>query len=73
MKVSGVHRTLLLLGKVQLGTSHNDHRELIVEELFLRGIKVDSKALITEMKNSLIENEHPNKETDAVTKKFFPS
>ena len=41
--IKGVACTLLVLGKVQIGTTHNDQCELLIEELILRGILVDPK------------------------------
>ena len=71
MKISSVHYTRLLLGKVQLGTIHNDQRELLVEELFLCGIIVDKKVKIKAMKKSLIEHKYPDENTDKEEKKYF--
>lgn len=60
MEVDGVQYTPLLLGKVQLGNVTNVQRELIIEELLIRGISVDTKEKITKMKELLVNNEFPN-------------
>ena len=41
MVATGVDHTPLLLGKVQLDSIHNDQRELLIEELHVRGTHVD--------------------------------
>ena len=52
MQITGVNDTPMMEGKVQIGNVHNDQRELLIEELYLRGITVDPKEKITEIKNS---------------------
>ena len=47
---------LLFLGKVQLSTIHNAYHKLLIEELTLRGIKVDRKELIIKLKKLLVNN-----------------
>ena len=71
MSIACVEHAPLLLGKVQLGTVHNDQRDLVLEELSLRNIDVDVKEKITVMKKLLIENEHPNPTVDPNDKKCF--
>jgi len=68
---SGIEYTPLLLGKVQLGTVHNDQRELLIEELRLRGVEVNVKEKITVMKKMLLINEYPNSTADPNEMKFF--
>ena len=70
MKISGVERTPLLLSQVQIGTIHSTQRELLMEELMLRGLITNQKELITRLKKMLIDNEHPG-ETDANKKKHL--
>ena len=41
-----------------------------MEELFLRGIIIQLKELITKMKELLVNHEHPN-EKDVYVRKFF--
>ena len=72
MKITGVEYAPLLLGQVQIGTAHNDQRDLLIEELLLRGFTVDSKELITNMKKRLIEHEHPNTTDPKIAKYFYP-
>ena len=60
MMIKGVSCTLLVLGKVQIGTIHNDQRELLIEELFLRGIVVDPKEKIKALKEKITSNECQN-------------
>ena len=72
MKVSGVTYTPLLLGQVQIGTITNAQRELMIEELYLRGIVVGRKELITKMKSMLVQHEYPNLKCKAMKKYFFP-
>ena len=70
MKISGVEYTPLLLGQVQIGTNYSTQRELLMEELMLRGLIIDPKELITYLKKILIENEHLG-ETNANKKKYL--
>jgi len=57
---------------MQIGKITNAHRELLIEELYLRGIVVDKKELITRMKVMLINNKHPNSKNDEEKKYFNP-
>ena len=67
----GVDLTPLLLGKVQLGTIHNDQRETLIEELLCRDVSMERRTNITDLKKLLINNECPDKSADANDKKFF--
>ena len=49
---------------------HSSQRELLVEELIMRGINSEPKEQITKLKQKLIDNEHPNI-TNTNTKKYF--
>ena len=71
MSITGAEFTPLLLGKVQLGTVHNDQRDLMLEELRIRCVDADVKEKITVMKKRLIANEHHNPTTDPNDKKCF--
>lgn len=71
MMIKGVACTILVLGKVQIGTIHNDQRELLIEELFLRGIVVDPKEKIKVLKEKITSNECQNQVVDSETKKYF--
>ena len=57
MKVRGIDFTHLLLGEVQLGGTHNLQRELLTEELFLRGVVAPSNEKITVLKQCLLADE----------------
>ena len=70
MQITGVEYTPLLLGQVQIGNIHNTQRELLIEELMLRGLTVNPKELITWLKKMLVDNEYPGK-TDLNDKKYF--
>ena len=70
MKISSVEYTPLLLSQVQIGIIYSTQRELLMEELMLRGLILNPKELITRLKKMLIKNEHPG-ETDANKKKYF--
>ena len=50
---------------------HSDQHELLIEELHLRGITVDSKEKITEIKKQLINHKYTNTPCDTKDKKFF--
>lgn len=52
MQTTGANCAPMMEGKVQIGNAHNNQRELLIEELRLRGITVDPKEKITEIKNS---------------------
>ena len=56
----GVHYTPLLEGKVQIGNVTNAQRALLIEELLLRGITINSKEKITKIKEILFKDEYPN-------------
>ena len=71
INATGAEHAPLLLGKVQLGTAHDDQRDLLLEELRTRGVDADVKEKITVLKNVLIENEHPNPTTNTNDKKHF--
>ena len=66
----GVYYTPLLEGKVQIGNVINAQHALLIEELLLRGITVDSKEKITKIKEILLKDEYPN-DTKWKEKKFF--
>ena len=70
MKISSIEHVPLLLRQVQIGTMHSAQRELLIEELSLRGLIVNLKELITHLKKMLIEVEHLG-ETDPNKKKYF--
>ena len=72
MKIAGVERAPLPLGQVQIGTAHSNQRELLIEELKLRGFAVDGKELIANMKKRLVEHEHPSTADPKVKKHFYP-
>ena len=72
VRIAGANFTPLLVGKVQIGTITNIQRELIIEELFLRGMVVERKELIAKMKQLLVEHEHPNAKCEMTKKCFFP-
>ena len=40
---------------------YSSQRELLIEELLMRGLTVNLKDLITRLKKMLVENEHPEK------------
>ena len=71
VRITGAERVPLLLGKTQLGTAHNDQRELLLEKLALRRIDAYKKENITSLKKMLMENECPNTTTDPNHKKCF--
>ena len=71
MNVKGVNYTILLQEKVQIRTITNIQCELLIEELYLKGIIVHPKELITQMKEILISHEHPSPNSDVVAKKYF--
>ena len=50
---------------------HNDHRELLLEELRSRGMQVKNKEKVTVLKKLLINNECPNPTIDPNEKTFF--
>ena len=54
MKVRGIDCAPLLSGHVQIGKITNVQRELAIEELFLRGIVVNSKEQIAKMKAMIL-------------------
>ena len=70
VRISGVERVPLLLGQVQIGTTRSSQRELLIEELLMRGLTVNPKELMTRLKKMLVENECPEK-TDPNDKKCF--
>ena len=72
MKVSGATHAPLLLGNVQIGTITNIQRELMIEELHLRGVVVGRKERITKMKLLLVEHAHPDAKCEATKKHFYP-
>lgn len=70
MKISGIHFTPLLVGKVQIGTIHNIKRDLLIKELRLWNIDVDPNENITGLKK-VIEVEYAGKNVSAEDKKYF--
>ena len=50
MAITSIEYTPLLLGQVQISTMHSSQRELLVEELIMRGINSESKEQITKLK-----------------------
>jgi len=73
MQTKGVQYTLLLLGKVQVDNVHNDQRELLIEELFLQGINIESTEKIKTLKKFLLNNEYPDSNNTSCNKLFFYS
>ena len=71
MVATGIDYTPLLLGKVQLGSIHNDQRELLIEELHVWGTRVDRKERITVLKKLLIDDECKNSSIDPSQRKGF--
>ena len=71
IKISGAHFTPLLIGKAQLGLACNTQRELLLEELLLRGIAVDRKMSITKLKYILMNNEYPGDSDSWKLQNFF--
>ena len=71
MNITGMQCTPLILGKVQIGAVHNDQRDLIIEELFLRGISASEKEKIIVMKKLLIDDECEKLPAAAEEKKCF--
>ena len=72
MKISGVVRAPLLVCNVQIVAISNIQRELMIDELHLRGFIVGKKELITKMKSMLVENDHPNTKCETKKKCLFP-
>ena len=70
VKKTGVNHAPLLLGMVQIGAIHDAQRELMIEELYLRNIIVDTKETTTNLKDQLLQNECPGC-TDCKSKKKF--
>ena len=70
MMTRGVHYIPLLGGKVQIGNVTNAQCALLIEELLLHSITVDSKKKITKIKEILLKDEYPNN-TKWKKKKFF--
>ena len=68
---TGVNCIPILLGKVQIGTIHNDQREILLQELRYIGVTVDKKTMISDLKKILIDDEHPDSKTDTNYKKFL--
>ena len=62
----------LIQGKVQLGNVHNDQRELLIEECYLRGVVIDPKEKKNTMKKELISNECPENANAKDKKHFYP-
>ena len=54
-----------------MGLVHNTQRELLLEELLLRGIAVDRKMPITKLKEILMKNEYPGDGDAWKLQKFF--
>ena len=50
----------------------SSQRELLVEELIMRGINSEPKEQITKLKQKLIDNEHPNITNTNIKKYFLP-
>ena len=69
--VTSVDCAPLLLGKVQLGSARSDQREILIEELFLRGAIVDPKEKITVLKKLLLKDEHEDDTSDPNKMKCF--
>ena len=56
----------------QIGIAHSSQRELLVEELMMRGVAAEPKELITKLKQKLMDHEHPNTTSTNGKKCFFP-
>ena len=72
MAITGIEYTPLLLGQVQIGTMRSSQRELLVEELIIRGINSELKEQITKLKQKLIDHEHLNIANTNIKKYFLP-
>ena len=72
MAITSIEYTSLLLEQAQIGTMHSSQRELLVEELIMRGINSEPKEQITKLKQKLIDNKHPNITNINIKRYFLP-
>ena len=71
MKILDAHFKPLAEGKAQFGAALNSQMQWLIEKLYLMCEIVAPKEKITNMKEFLMKNEHPNDGEDCKRQKFF--